>query len=214
MLFNSYEFIFAFLPITFIVYFWLNAVANYNSAKLFLVCSSLFFYSWRNVLYLPILIGSIIFNYFVGYHLRELLANRTSLTTSKLLLSIGIAFNLGLLGYFKYADFFIENTNNFVGTTFAPLNLALPLAISFFTFQQIAFLVDCYKQEAEDRGFINYVVFVSFFPQLIAGPIVHNREMIPQFSDSKNKQIIYRNCLLYTSPSPRDLSTSRMPSSA
>lgn len=196
MLFNSYEFIFAFLPISFIVYFWLNAVANHNIAKIFLVCASLFFYSWWNVLYLPILIGSIIFNYFIGYHLRELLARRSAFSTCKLLLALGIVFNLGLLGYFKYADFFIENTNSLVGTTFAPLKLALPLAISFFTFQQIAFLVDCYKQEAEDRGFINYFVFVSFFPQLIAGPIVHNREMIPQFSDFKNKQIIYRNVSL------------------
>ena len=113
------------------------------------------FFIAGNVLYLPILIGSIIFNYFIGYHLRELLARRSAFSTCKLLLALGIVFNLGLLGYFKYADFFIENTNSLVGTTFAPLKLALPLAISFFTFQQIAFLVDCYKQEAEDRGFIN-----------------------------------------------------------
>ena len=196
MLFNSYEFIFAFLPITFIVYFWLNASASQNAAKLFLVCASLFFYSWWNVLYLPILVGSIVSNYFIGIRLRGSLTDNSTFSSNKLLLTLGIAFNLGLLGYFKYADFFIENANGLVGTTFEPLNLALPLAISFFTFQQIAYLVDCYKREVKDSEFLNYLVFVCFFPQLIAGPIVHNREMIPQFSDSKNKQINYRNISL------------------
>lgn len=196
MLFNSYEFIFAFLPITFIGYYWLNSVASQNTSRTFLVFASLFFYSWWNVLYLPILIGSIVFNYLVGGRLRAEMNAGLSQATRKLLLTLGIVLNLGLLGYFKYADFLIENTNDFAGTTIAPLNLALPLAISFFTFQQIAYLVDCYRGEVKSSGFISYAVFVSFFPQLIAGPIVHNREMIPQFSDSKNRRINYRNISL------------------
>ena len=193
MLFNSYEFIFAFLPITFVVYFWLNGTGKQTLAKGFLVGASLFFYSWWNVIYLPLLIGSILVNFFIGTRLLSIASESTSIKNKKQLLTLGVVFNLGLLGYFKYADFFIDNTNSLAGTNIPALNLALPLAISFFTFQQIAFLVDCYRKEAESRGFINYAVFVSFFPQLIAGPIVHNREMIPQFFSAENKRINYSN---------------------
>jgi alginate O-acetyltransferase complex protein AlgI len=113
-----------------------------------------------------------------------------------MLLVAGFVFNLGLLGYFKYADFFINNTNIFFDTNFASLDLVLPLAISFFTFQQIAFLVDCYKAEAKEYDFINYCLFVTFFPQLIAGPIVHHKEMMPQFMLLKNHVAQVRNVCL------------------
>ena len=193
MLFNSYEFIFAFLPLTFFVYFWLNSTGKQTAGKVFLVAASLFFYSWWNVLYLPLIVGSILFNYFVGLRLCSDSNAEPENRKGKILLAFSIAANLSLLGYFKYADFFIENVNSFAGADISVLNLALPLAISFFTFQQIAYLVDCYRNEVKDRDFINYAVFVCFFPQLIAGPIVHNREMMPQFSNIENKVLVYRN---------------------
>jgi D-alanyl-lipoteichoic acid acyltransferase DltB (MBOAT superfamily) len=98
-----------------------------------------------------------------------------------------------LLGYFKYADFFIENINIAFSVNAEPLNLLLPLAISFFTFQQIAYLVDSYRQETKEYDFLNYALFVTFFPQLIAGPIVHHKEMMPQFAKVRNKVKNYRN---------------------
>ena len=104
-----------------------------------------------------------------------------------MLLGAGVVFNLGLLGYFKYSDFFIINFNRVTGGEVALLHLALPLAISFYTFQQIAYLVDSYRHETKEYDFLNYAVFVTFFPQLIAGPIVHHAEMMPQFARLKNK---------------------------
>ena len=106
---------------------------------------------------------------------------------------MGIAANLALLGYFKYANFFIGTLNLALEDHVSPLNLVLPLAISFFTFQQIAFLVDSYRNESEEVDFINYALFVTFFPQLIAGPIVHHREMMPQFRDRSNQVLKYEN---------------------
>ena len=103
-----------------------------------------------------------------------------------LLLSFGIFANLALLGYFKYTDFFIDNFNLISGQTISLLHLPLPLAISFFTFQQIAYLVDSYRKETSEYDFLNYALFVTFFPQLIAGPIVHHSEMMPQFASKKN----------------------------
>ncbi len=185
MLFNSYEFIFIFLPLTFFLYFYFLRHVSEKSSKVFLVAASLFFYSWWSIIYLPILVGSIIFNFLLG--------NVLSRSGKKIFLIFGIFSNLALLGYFKYADFFIENVNYAFDASFGLLHLTLPLAISFFTFQQIAFLVDSYKKEAKNHDFLNYSVFVTFFPQLIAGPIVHHKEMMPQFADSENKSINHYN---------------------
>ena len=113
--------------------------------------------------------------------------------SKKSLLQIGLVFNIGLLAYFKYADFFISNTNSLVNTDIGLLHLALPLAISFFTLQQIAFLVDSYEGLAKEKNFLNYIIFVTFFPQLIAGPIVHHKEMMPQFVSIRNKAKNYKN---------------------
>ncbi len=115
---------------------------------------------------------------------------------AKKLLVFGVVANLSLLGYFKYADFFIVNVNSLMGTEVPLLHLALPLAISFYTFQQIAYLVDSYKQETKEYDFLNYAVFVTFFPQLIAGPIVHHSEMMPQFAKLRNKAKNYSNIAL------------------
>ena len=191
MLFNSYEFIFAFLPVAFIIYFFLNRKRLIIAAKSWLVFCSLFFYSWWNVSYLSLILCSMIFNYAVGSALTK--DNPRQKISRKSILIVGIVFNLALLGYFKYVDFFISNINFIIPDTFNQLNIVLPLAISFFTFQQIAYLVDSYKSKAKEYDFINYAIFVTFFPQLIAGPIVHHKEMMPQFEAVKNKVLNYKN---------------------
>ena len=184
MLFNSYIFIFLFLPLSFFIYFFLLQKRLIVSAKSFLIFSSLFFYSWWNIIYLPLILGSLLFNYSIGVVLGR--NSEKSKINKKFLLTIGIVSNLGLLGYFKYADFLIENVNTLFDSSAPLLHLALPLAISFFTFQQIAYLVDSYRAETSEYDFLNYALFVTFFPQLIAGPIVHHSEMMPQFSSARN----------------------------
>ncbi|MFV0562308.1 MBOAT family O-acyltransferase [Malaciobacter mytili] len=191
MLFNSYEFIFAFLPFTFFIYFYLNKKRLTKASKFFLVASSLFFYSWWNPIYLPLILISMIFNYVIGTSLTKNKEYRK--VSKKQLLTISIVANIALLGYFKYSDFFISNVNFVLGTEIALLCLALPLAISFFTFQQIAYLVDSYRGKIKEYDFMNYAIFVTFFPQLIAGPIVHHKEMMPQFANVRNKVINYKN---------------------
>ena len=195
MLFNSYEFIFLFLPLTFFIYFYLNKKHLTEASKGFLVFASLFFYSWWNIAYLPLILISMLFNYVIG---RQLSGKREKDKhyAKKSLLAIGVLFNLGLLGYFKYADFFLSNLNSLLHTHLDLLHLALPLAISFYTFQQIAYLVDSYRSETKEYDFLNYAVFVTFFPQLIAGPIVHHAEMMPQFAKARNKIIHYHNIAL------------------
>ncbi len=191
MLFNSYEFIFVFLPISFFIYFYLNNLKLFKHAKLFLLFASLFFYSWWNIDYLPLILVSMVFNYIIGVKL-----SKKDFPYKRKLLIFGISSNIFLLGYFKYSDFFIENINFLTGSNISLLHLALPLAISFFTFQQIAYLVDSYRGETKEYDFLNYAVFVTFFPQLIAGPIVHHKEMMPQFEDKNKKYINYKNIAL------------------
>ena len=181
MLFNSYIFIFAFLPATFALYFYLNSRGNHTGAKAFLILASLFFYGWWNPIYLPLILSSIVFNYFVGQQLNK--------SPNKPILTLGIIANLSLLGYFKYSDFFIQNINTLTQTQIPLLHLALPLAISFFTFQQVAYLVDSYKGLTHEYNALDYSLFVTFFPQLIAGPIVHHKEMMPQFAHKENQRI-------------------------
>lgn len=186
MLFNSYEFIFLFLPLTFFIYFYLNKKRLTELSKGFLVFASLFFYSWWNIVYLPLILASMLFNYTIGKQLSKL-THTQSKVSKKSILAIGVIANLSLLGYFKYSDFFIENFNTVFDSNVPLLHLALPLAISFYTFQQIAYLVDSYRSETKEYDFLNYAVFVTFFPQLIAGPIVHHAEMMPQFANVRNK---------------------------
>ena len=198
MLFNSYEFIFVFLPITFFIYFYLNHKRLTLASKGFLVLSSLFFYSWWNIAYLPLILISMLFNYVIGNSLNKFKDEKVNKKTfsKKSILIFGIICNIALLGYFKYADFFIENFNLISNSNVNLLHLLLPLAISFFTFQQIAYLIDSYRNETKEYDFLNYALFVTFFPQLIAGPIVHHKEMMPQFANVKNKVKNYKNIAL------------------
>ena len=188
MLFNSYEFIFIFLPMTFLIYFYLNAYKLVTIANAFLLFASLFFYSWWEVSYLFLILGSICFNFFLS----KILTKKGN-SYKKLFLLWGVIVNVVCLGYFKYSDFLISSTNDIFDTKFDLLRLALPLAISFFTFQQIAFLVDCYRGKIRCHGFLNYALFVSFFPQLIIGPIIRYTDMMPQFISLKNKALSFEN---------------------
>lgn len=193
MLFNSYIFIFAFLPTVFVGYFYLNSKRLIVAAKSWLFMSSLFFYSWWSTDYLFLLISSILVNYSISYYLANTNKNKP---TKKTLLIIGLAFNIGLLSYYKYMDFFINNINVIFKFNIDLLHLMLPLAISFFTIQQIAFLVDSYEGLTKEKKLLDYALFVAFFPQLIAGPIVHHKEMMPQFKNLKNKIINFNNISL------------------
>lgn len=200
MVFSSYEFIFIFLPVTLIIFYILKACNYLSLAKLFLVCSSLFFYAFWKFEYLFILLSSMLVNFFLA---NAILKKENQ--TRQILFFLGIAFNLLLLGFFKYTDFLLENFNTFSQIIKLDFNIPLPhillpLAISFFTFQQIAFLVDCYKRKNIEGlkvknlykiDLLDYSLFITFFPQLIAGPIVHHKEMMPQFHIlSKEKSLI------------------------
>ena len=179
MLFSSYEFLFVFLPLTLAGYY-LIAKAGREAAIIWLVLASLFFYGWWNPAYLPLIMLSIGVNFAVGQILARAHQRNTKRSARPWLLA-GIVFNLGLLGYFKYANFTVDNLNTLLDTDFHLHTIILPLAISFFTFQQIAYLVDAGNGITKEYRFAHYALFVTFFPQLIAGPIVHHRDMLPQF---------------------------------
>lgn len=191
MLFNSFEFIFIFLPITLTIYFMLNNYGKEKLAKGFLVIASLYFYAFFNYYYLVIIITSILVNYFIGNYLTHHQKSKNKIF--KIVFVLGCAYNLGLLGYFKYYDFFIQNINTIFKTNMSLIKIMLPLGISFFTFQQLSFIIDSYKGKSLKYDFLSYCLFVTFFPQLIAGPIVLPEEMLPQFEEHKNKKINYEN---------------------
>lgn len=196
MLFNSYEFIFLFLPISIIVYFWLNKKRLTQAGKAWLVFVSLFFYSWWDISYLPLILGSILFNFTIGTTISKS-SKKVKQSLSQLsLLTFGIIANLSLLGYFKYTDFFISNVNTLLNTHYNLLHIILPLGISFFTFTQIAYLIDSYKKEVQEIDYLNYTLFVTFFPHLLAGPILHHKEMMPQFDMPQKKILNYKNLSL------------------
>jgi D-alanyl-lipoteichoic acid acyltransferase DltB (MBOAT superfamily) len=180
MLFNSYTFILLFLPVTLFVFFRIGAWGHHRIAISWLVATSLFFYGWWNPAYLGLLIGSVLFNYSLGVGLA--MGSPNPSFGKKSLLMAGIAGNLAAIGYFKYANFFVDSVNQGLNTDYQLAPIILPLAISFFTFQQIAYLVDVYRGETREHNFLQYFLFVTFFPQLIAGPIVHHKEMLHQFA--------------------------------
>ena len=194
MLFNSLEFLFIFLPIVFIVYFSLNRFKKYQFANFWLLVASLYFYAYYTPEYLKIILSSIAFNYLVSMFLLDKV--KIGIVSKKFILVSGLIGNLALLCYFKYWGFLTECFNHIANQHFNAMHLLLPLGISFFTFQQISYIVDCYKGEAKYTNIIDYALFVTFFPQLIAGPIVHHKEMIPQFEDESKKVINQNNISL------------------
>ena len=180
MLFNSYAFIFGFLPVALIGFFWLARLSHAFAAG-WLALASLFFYGYWNPAYIGLLLGSIAFNYAFGLWIAKAGVRREE-RRKKHLLVAAIAANLALLGYYKYANFFIGSVNTVAGTSWSLGEIILPLGISFFTFTQIAFLVDTYQGKVKEYSFIHYILFVTYFPHLIAGPVLHHKEMMPQFA--------------------------------
>lgn len=183
MLFNSYAFIFLFFPITAAVFFWLGKYGT-RAAAGWLALASLVFYGWWNVSALPLLLGSIVGNYLLSHRLVPVGSRSDS--QRRRWLYVALAGNLALLGYYKYANFFIDNANHVFETLgfdrVGVLAVVLPVGISFFTFTQIAFLVDCWAGKVVERSFIHYVLFVTYFPHLVAGPVLHHAQMMPQFA--------------------------------
>lgn len=185
MLFNSYIFILLFLPLSLAGWYLLNKTKSEILPKVFLLGMSLWFYAYFNIKYLPIIVISIIVNYLIYLVMKK--SDKTALRKS--LFVIGLILNIGVLFYYKYLGFCTENLNALFKSDFTVVNLVLPLGISFFTFQQVSFVIDSYKNEVPDYSILDYALFVSYFPQLIAGPIVLHDEVIPQFADKNNKKL-------------------------
>lgn len=192
MLFNSKEFIFIFLPIVWLTFTYLIG-KNKSLALLWLTISSLFFYAWWSFSDLPILLFSILMNYGFG----QFINSPTSDNKKKTVFYLSIGFNLVLLSYFKYTNFFVSNLNEIASAIgiheINKLEIALPIGVSFFTFTQIAYLVDSYIGKVKERNFLHYVLFVTYFPHLIAGPVLHHAQMMPQFSTLQKKDVIGKN---------------------
>jgi len=174
MLFNTPEFIYFFLPFSIALWWWLNRLDE-AIAQWFIVGCSIYFYGWWDTQYVGLLISNAIGNFYLGRQIAR--------TKTKPLLIAGLLYNVGLLGYFKYADFFIENWNALSGNQASMMHLILPLGISFFTFQVIAYLVDCYKGYVSDFNLRRFAFSISFFPHLIAGPILHYSDVMPQLRE-------------------------------
>ena len=180
MLFNSYTFLFGFLPVVLIVFLALK-LRSVRLALTWLILSSIVFYAWWRPWNLLIIGPSLGVNFLIGRALLAVHGDKSRATLARWLLGAGILFNVCLLGYFKYANFTRSVLNDVAGTEFVLHSIVLPLGISFITFQKIAFLIDVHGGRIKDFSFRDFCLFVLFFPQLIAGPIVHYREMMPQF---------------------------------
>ena len=189
MLFNSYIFVLLFLPVCIAGYFLLNHANKQRWAQLFLLGMSLWFYGYFTPAYLPIILISIVMNYAFSY---ILLAGKQPFVR-KSTLAVSLAVNVGILFYYKYFGFFTENFNLLFGTSFVAKNILLPLGISFFTFQQISYVIDSYRKEVPVYDFLQYACFVTYFPQLIAGPIVTHDELVPQFMDKEKKYFCWEH---------------------
>jgi alginate O-acetyltransferase complex protein AlgI len=190
MLFNSVDFIFLFLPIVLAGYYLLGGWGRARAAVVFLTAASFFFYGYWDPANLPILLASIVVNYALGYWLLRCADEHTSLRL--LLVSGGIVFDLLLLAHYKYTGFFLENIGRLTDAPLTVPQIILPIGISFFTFQQIAFLVDAYRRRGAEPDFVRYCLFITFFPHFIAGPITHHSEMMPQFKGVPRSQL-YEN---------------------
>ncbi|MBO6783694.1 MAG: MBOAT family protein [Alphaproteobacteria bacterium] len=186
MLFNSYIFVFAFLPLTYVAYrLAVRCGSGWKTTVTILAVASLMFYGWASITFLAVFAGSMIVNGLVVYTL-EHMGGRPKWWVA----ALGVVFNLCFIGWFKYFDFFVAQISGgeFDGG-FSLVAIALPIGISFYTFQQIAYIVDSYKGLAGRYSPLKHLLFISFFPQLIAGPIVHHREMMPQFEQPQREKL-------------------------
>ena len=184
MLFNSYVFLFLFLPLALAGWYALNRKGYGKAAQGYLIGMSLWFYAWFNVSFLWVILGSCLFNFSVSWLLHE----KNTPRLRKLCLIVGVAGNVGALGIFKYYNFFVENINGLFHTDFQLQHILLPLGISFFTFQQLSFLIDRCRGDAPYCGLLDYLSFVTFFPSLISGPIILHGSTITQFQDRERRR--------------------------
>ncbi|MFK4720747.1 D-alanyl-lipoteichoic acid acyltransferase DltB (MBOAT superfamily) [Bradyrhizobium niftali] len=182
MLFNSYPFILLFLPAVLVGYFWLGRRGN-RAPVIWLAAASLAFYAIGSWQFVALLLASIAFNYGIGY---LLIAAELAPMQRRAALAVGVAGDLLVLGIFKYAGFAADNLNALLGTHVA-VHILLPVGISFYTFTQIAFLVDAFRGQVAAYALPHYALFVTYFPHLIAGPILHHKDMIPQFEQEESK---------------------------
>src|SRR3954454_11394826 len=187
MLFNSYAFLLVFLPAALLAFHALRLIGHDRASLLALVVFSLGFYAWWNPVYLMLLVPLTLATFGLGKWITSCRAARP--WRARCLMAAGVAGNLALLGYFKYANFLVDNADALLGVQWTLARIVLPLGISFFVFQKIAFLVDCRRGKVDRFDLLEFALFVSFFPQLIAGPIVHHAEVLPQFRRSVNPVI-------------------------
>ena len=195
MLFNSYIFILGFLPVTLSIWWILNYKHKYNGAQIAVIFLSLFFYGYYNARYVAIILISIFGNWIISKIIEILSTNSNQRKGIFAVGVIGLLFNILILGYFKYFNFFVTNINALFNTDLRIINLALPLGISFYTIQQIGFIVDRMLGRAPHYLLKDYLMYVSYFPQMIAGPIVSHKELIPQFCDIEKRKINFDNIL-------------------
>ena len=185
MYFNSYAYIFLFLPVSVIGYFVVAKYWNMKASNCWLVVASLFFYGYWNISYLPILAGSILCNYALARGILYAQMHENFLLKAKYIFVLGVSFDIGILVYYKYMDFFIKNFNRLMGTSLELWNVILPLGISFFSITQMVYLIGVYfyGDGRKFKDFTDYCLFVSFFPHLLAGPILYHKKMMKQFAD-------------------------------
>lgn len=183
MIFSTYTFILLFLPITFFGYRMLSLMNNSLYAKIWLVIASLYFYAQGSGKFFYIFTFIVLFNYVIG----TMIVRSSGPMLRRLLLGVGLFENIATLAYYKYTNFFLENLNAVSGHSYSLKNIILPIGISFFTFQLISFLVDCYRRKVEQFSLVNYLVFITFFPQLVVGPIVHHSDIIPQLEERQQR---------------------------
>jgi alginate O-acetyltransferase complex protein AlgI len=180
MIFSSYKFLLLFLPVVLGGYVILNKLKLDVVAKLWLVIASFYFYAQGSKSFFPFFVATVFFNYVIGSSINSITGENAS-RNRKMLLAIGVLENIILLGYFKYTNFFITNINMFTGTDFVMKKIILPIGISFFSFTLIAYLVDSYRGHTKEYGILKFLLFIAFFPHLIVGPIIHHKDIVPQF---------------------------------
>ncbi len=195
MIFSSYKFLFVFLPIVLLGYFILIKLKKQTISKVWLALASFYFYWQGSMSFFPFFVFSVLFNYLIGTSMKRI-QGKNSVLFKRILLAVGLTENILLLGYFKYTDFLIKNVNMLTGMDYALKGIVLPIGISFFTFQLIAFLVDSYRGKTKDYNFLNYLLFITFFPQLIVGPIVHHGDIVPQFENPEQPKFKVENLML------------------
>lgn len=190
MLFNSYEFILIMMPLSIMGYYLINRTGRYKFGLIYLIAISLVFVGYYNYLYVCLLVPNILFNYICSLCINRC-HSKGRFALKSITLGVGVAVDVGVLLFFKYYNFFVENINSLFGRDVPLVNVILPLGISFYTFQQIAYLVDCYRDDNLRCDVLEYLVFMTFYPQFVQGPIVLLNEFLPQIRDTGRKRVNY-----------------------